>query len=91
MWEARPIQVIAVVHGARDLAVLFFGARELIWMLLSVYENDSWKDAKIEWPEDKAENAVEAFATKRDRTTLALKHTLIEPFVSEKYDTTILL
>jgi hypothetical protein len=26
VWEAKPIQVIAVVHGARDLA-LFFALR----------------------------------------------------------------
>jgi len=26
VWEAKPIQIIAVVHGARDLAV-FFGSR----------------------------------------------------------------
>jgi hypothetical protein len=23
VWEAKPIQVISVVHGARDLAVFF--------------------------------------------------------------------
>jgi antitoxin ParD1/3/4/toxin ParE1/3/4 len=27
-WEARPIQVIAVVHGARDLNVLLRGKRK---------------------------------------------------------------
>jgi plasmid stabilization system protein ParE len=25
VWEARPIQVISVVHGARDLAVFLAG------------------------------------------------------------------
>jgi plasmid stabilization system protein ParE len=28
-WERRPIQIIAVVHGARDLAA-FFGLRSLL-------------------------------------------------------------
>ncbi len=27
VWEARPIQVISVVHGARDLAVFFTAER----------------------------------------------------------------
>jgi len=51
--------------------------RPIIKMLLSAYENDSWKDASVRWPEDTEENAVEVIATKADGKTVALEHTLI--------------
>jgi hypothetical protein len=63
--------------------------RPIIKMLLSAYENDGWQSAKLHWPEDTGENAVEVVATKSDGTTLALEHTLIEPFVGEKYDSVV--
>ena len=40
--------------------------------------------------EETEENAVEVIATRDDGKTLALEHTLIELFVGEKYDSTIL-
>jgi hypothetical protein len=49
--------------------------------LLSAYENDRWKDASLNWIEESEENAVEVIATRSDGATLALEHTLIEPFV----------
>jgi hypothetical protein len=55
--------------------------RPLIKMLLSAYENDRWKDASLNWIEESEENAVEVIATRSDGATLALEHTLIEPFV----------
>ena len=54
---------------------------------LSAYENHSWADAKICWLDKKIDGAVEALATRRsDCKTLAIEHTIIEPFVSEKED-----
>jgi len=55
-------------------------------MLLSAYENDSWKTASLSWVEEKEDGAVEVIATKADRVKLALEHTLIQPFVGEKFD-----
>jgi len=63
--------------------------RPIIKMLLSAYENDSWKDASIRWPEDTEQNAVEVIATKTDGKTVAIEHTLIQPFVGEKYDSKV--
>jgi len=55
-------------------------------MLLSVYENDAWKTASLDWVEERQDGAVEVIATKADGVTLALEHTLIQPFVGEKFD-----
>ena len=60
--------------------------RPLIKLFLSAYENDGWKSCTLDWPEDKQDGAVEVLATKSDGTTLALEHTLIQPFVGEKFD-----
>ncbi len=55
-------------------------------MLLSAYENGAWKTASLDWVEEKQDGAVEVIATKADGTKLALEHTLIQPFVGEKFD-----
>ena len=60
--------------------------RPLIELFLSAYENDGWKGCTLDWLEDKQDGAVEVLATKSDGTTLALEHTLIQPFVGEKFD-----
>ncbi|MCI0718095.1 MAG: hypothetical protein L0338_03820 [Acidobacteria bacterium] len=60
--------------------------RPLIELFLSAYENDGWKNCAIDWLEDKQDGAVEVIAKKPDGTTLALEHTLIQPFVGEKSD-----
>jgi hypothetical protein len=56
-------------------------------MFLSAYENDSWRTADLDWVEDRQDGAVELIATRADGTTLAIEHTLIQPFVGEKDDT----
>jgi hypothetical protein len=60
--------------------------RPLIEMFLSAYENDAWKNAALDWVEEKQDGAVEVVATRAGGTTLALEHTLIQPFVGEKFD-----
>jgi hypothetical protein len=60
-------------------------------MLLSAYENDAWKTASLNWVEEKEDGAVEVIATKADGVTLALEHTLIQPFVGEKFDSEIFI
>ena len=55
--------------------------------LLSAYENESWADAEIDWLDKRIDGAVDALATRRsDLKTLAIEHTIIEPFVNEKED-----
>ena len=54
---------------------------------LSAYENFSWADAHRDWLDRRLDKAVEVLATRRsDGETLAIEHTLIEPFVSDKED-----
>jgi hypothetical protein len=53
----------------------------------SAYENHSWADAKIDWLDERIDGAVEAIATRQsDGKTLAIEHTIIQPFVGEKED-----
>ena len=55
-------------------------------MFLSAYENDTWKSASLDWVEEKQDGAVEVIATRPDGVTLAVEHTLVQPFVGEKFD-----
>ena len=58
-----------------------------IELFLSAYENHSWADAEIDWLDRRIAGTVEARATRRsDGKTLAIEHTIIEPFVREKED-----
>lgn len=61
--------------------------RPFIEMFLSFYENDSWNRATRDWVEERQDGAVEVVATRGDGVTLALEHTLIQPFSGEKFDT----
>lgn len=58
-----------------------------IKLFLSAYENYSWADAEIDWLDQRMDNAVEVLATRKtDGHTLAIEHTIIEPFVGDKQD-----
>ncbi len=60
-----------------------------IKLFLSAYENGSWADADVTKPDaiDRTNPAVDQLATKRsDGKLLAIEHTIIEPFTSEKSD-----
>ena len=65
--------------------------RPIIRMLLSACDNGAWKDASLDWVEEKQDGAVEVIATAPDGATLALEHTLIQPFVGEKFDSEIFM
>jgi hypothetical protein len=65
--------------------------RPLIEMFLSAYENDAWKDASFDWIEERQDGAVEVIATKVGGMRLALEHTLIQPFVDEKFDSEVFM
>jgi hypothetical protein len=58
-----------------------------ISLFLTAYENYSWADASIDWLDKRMDKAVEALVTRTfDGKTLAIEHTIIEPFVGEKED-----
>lgn len=54
---------------------------------LSAFEDYSWANAKIDWLDERIDGAVEVLATRKsDAKTLAIEHTIIEPFVGDKED-----
>jgi len=60
-----------------------------IKLFISAYERGSWADAKLLKPDaiDRTNPAVDQIATREsDGKTLAIEHTIVEPFVGEKQD-----
>jgi hypothetical protein len=65
------------------------GKREEVFItrFVSAYENFAWANyKKIEWLDTLNDGAVEALVTRADGLTMAIEHTLIEPFVGDKRD-----
>ena len=58
----------------------------LIDLFLSCYGNDSWANCELDWLEKRKDGAVEVLATRSDGKTLAIEHTLIQPFARDKED-----
>jgi hypothetical protein len=62
---------------------------DFIKLFLSAYEEGSWADAEFTKPDDldRTRPAVDQRATRRsDGKTVAIEHTIIEPFVRDKED-----
>ena len=60
-----------------------------IGLFVSAYENGSWANARHEQPDklERTKQAVDWLARRQsDGKTLAIEHTIIEPFVGEKGD-----
>jgi len=57
-----------------------------IELFVSAYENFAWTGSKIDRLDERKDGAVEALVTRADGQTLAIEHTLIEPFVGDKRD-----
>lgn len=55
-------------------------------LFVSAYENFAWKNSQICWLDKHLDGAVEALVTRPDGETMAIEHTLIEPFVGNKDD-----
>ena len=54
---------------------------------LSAYEDLTWADAEKDWVDRRKDGGVEMLARRSsDGKTLAIEHTLIQPFVSDKED-----
>lgn len=67
------------------------GTREdpFIKQFLAAYEDGSWGNAAVSKPDalDRTNPAVDQLATRKsDRKTLAIEHTIIEPFLGDKAD-----
>ena len=60
-------------------------------LLLACDNNGAWQNAHLDWVEEKEDGAVEVIATRVDGTRLALEHTLIQPFVGEKFDSEVFM
>jgi hypothetical protein len=61
--------------------------RSLLQRFLSVYDHDTWADAHCDWIDEREDGAVELVATRKsDGTTLAIEHTVIQPYPREKED-----
>jgi hypothetical protein len=59
----------------------------LISMFLSAYDDDAWRDCIKAPLDEKEDGAVEILATRpSDGATLAIEHTLIQPFVLHKQE-----
>jgi hypothetical protein len=57
-----------------------------IRLFVSAYENFAWAESKIDPLDEQVEGAIEALITRADGQTMAIEHTLIEPFVGERRD-----
>ena len=65
--------------------------RPIIRMLLSACDNGAWQSTDLDWVEEKQDGTVEVIATRVDGIRLALEHTLIQPFVGEKFDSEVFM
>jgi len=61
--------------------------RQIVKMLLSECDVGAWSHANLDWVEEREDGALEVVATAADGNRLAVEHTLIQPFVGEKFDT----
>lgn len=60
--------------------------RPLIELFLTAYDDGAYRGCVLDWLEDREDGAVEVLATSATGQTLAIEHTLIEPFAGEKRD-----
>lgn len=61
---------------------------QIIRLFVSAYENDSWKYARLVFPDELKDGEIDGFAERADGATLAIEHTVIEPFVGDIADQT---
>jgi hypothetical protein len=59
--------------------------RILVELFLSAYE-DAWANCHRDYLEERIDSAVEVLARATNGATLAIEHTLIEPFVGDRED-----
>jgi hypothetical protein len=59
---------------------------DLIKIFLSAYEDNSWANCSLDWLDKRKDGEPECLATRSDRKTLVIEHTLIQPFLKDKED-----
>jgi len=57
-----------------------------IRLFVSACENFAWAGSKIDALDEQTDGAIEALITRADGQTMAIEHTVIEPFVGDKRD-----
>lgn len=57
-----------------------------IKLFVSAYENFAWAGSRTDPLDEKVDGAIDALTTRADGRTMAIEHTLIEPFVGDKRD-----
>lgn len=57
-----------------------------IRLFVSAYENFAWSGSQIEFPDQEKDGAIDGLITRADGKTMAIEHTLIQPFVGDKED-----
>lgn len=62
------------------------GEQVFIALFVSAYENFAWAGSKIDRLDENKDSAVEALVTRPDGYTMAIEHTLIQPFFNEVSD-----
>ncbi len=60
--------------------------QDLIRLFVSAYENFAWAGSEIIRLDEQEDGAIEALVKRTDGQTMAIEHTLIEPFVGDKRD-----
>ena len=61
---------------------------QIVKLFVSAYQNDSWKDARLTFPDEVKDGGVDGFVERVDGATLAIEHTIVEPFVGDIADQT---
>jgi hypothetical protein len=57
-------------------------------LFVSAYENFAWVGSRIDPLDEQLDGAIEALITRADGETMAIEHTLIQPFLNEMTDLT---
>ena len=60
----------------------------LLKRFISAYEEGTWAEADCDWVDEREDGAVELIAKRSNGSTLAIEHTLIQPYPHEKEDFT---
>lgn len=55
-------------------------------LFVSAYENFGWVGSRIDPLDEQLDGAIEALITRTDGQTMAIEHTLIQPFLNEMTD-----
>src|SRR4051812_35907324 len=55
-------------------------------LFVSAYENFAWVGSRIDPLDEQLDGAIEALITRADGQSMAIEHTLIQPFLNEMTD-----